>query len=128
MVSSKYVEKKTRRKKICSLIFRKLLSFSTKKILGDKNHLIFTNMFFNKLKCHLNVAMIIVVPIRAKKKPVIKETILIEKSMTLGKSKSLHFQPGRQGSRQLLLSSARSNGISFLDEIFDECCWLMAYT
>ena len=62
------------------------------------------------------MAMIIVVLIRAKKKPVIKETILIEKSMTLGKSKSLHFQPG-QRSRQLanISSTARSNGISWWD-------------
>ena len=50
------------------------------------------------------------------KKPVIKETILIEKSMTLGKSKYLHFQPG-QRSRQLanISSSAPSNGISWWD-------------
>ena len=43
------------------------------------------NIFFNIWKCHLNV---IIGFNSRQKKPVIKETILIEKSMTLGKSKS----------------------------------------
>ena len=59
VVSSKNVER------ICILILWKLISFSTKKILGEKNHLIF--IFFNILKCYLNMAIIIEVLIRAKK-------------------------------------------------------------
>ena len=51
----------------------------------EKNHLIFTNMFFfNNLKCHLNVAMIIVVPIRAKKNLWSKKPYLSKSRWPLG--------------------------------------------
>ena len=81
-----------------------------------KNHLIFTNIFFNSFEVPSQYGDDHCGSNSRQKKPVIKETILIEKSMTLGKSKSLHFQPG-QRSRQLanISSTARSNGISWWD-------------